>query len=99
MDPIRWIRDDPEGVRAMLAARGFDAPLDRIIELDKRYRELLAEGERLKAERNKVSKGGPPSEETRARMRATGERIAEIDAGIHVRPDVDETLRKKGAIA
>ena len=26
-------------------------------------------------------------------------RIAEIDAGVHIRPDVDETLRKKGAIA
>ena len=26
-------------------------------------------------------------------------RIAEIASGIHIRPDIDETLRKKGAIA
>jgi regulator of RNase E activity RraA len=26
-------------------------------------------------------------------------RVAEIEAGVHIRPDIDETLRKKGAIA
>ena len=79
MDPIRWIREDPEAVRAMLAARRFDAPLDRIIELDVRVRQLKAESEKLKAERNKASRGGPPSEETRAQMREVGQRIADID--------------------
>lgn len=84
MDPIRWIREDPEGVRAMLAARRFDAPLDRILALDGRARTLRGEAEALRAERNKASKGGPPSEETRARMRAVGERIAAIEAELGV---------------
>jgi regulator of RNase E activity RraA len=26
-------------------------------------------------------------------------RVAEIDAGVHIRPEIDDTLRKKGAIA
>ena len=79
MRPIDRIRDDPAGVRAMLAARGFDAPLDRIIVLDTRSRELRSETETLRADRNKGSRGGPPTDEVKARLRAVGTRIAEID--------------------
>ena len=79
MRPIDRIREDPAGVRAMLEARGFDAPLDRIIALDARSRELKAETETLRADRNKASKGGPPTDEVKAKMRAVGTRIAEID--------------------
>ena len=31
MTPLQRIREDPEKVRDMLVARGFDAPLDRIL--------------------------------------------------------------------
>ena len=64
----------------MLAARHFDAPLDRILELDKQSRELRAKKELLQAERNKGSKGGPPSDAVKARMREVGEQIKDIDA-------------------
>jgi seryl-tRNA synthetase len=77
--PLDLIREDPERVRATLTARGFDAPLDRIIELDEKARKLRAEAEALRAERNRASKGGPPTDEVKARMRAVGERIAEIE--------------------
>ena len=63
----------------MLAARHFDAPLDRLIELDTKVRALQSEKEQLQAERNKGSKGGPPTEETKRRMRDVGDRIKEID--------------------
>lgn len=79
MTPIQRIRDDPEKVRAMLAARGFDAPLDRILELDKVVRELKARKEGLQAERNRASRGGPPSDEVKARMREVGDQIRTID--------------------
>ncbi|HUQ17958.1 MAG TPA: serine--tRNA ligase [Candidatus Saccharimonadales bacterium] len=79
MRPIDRIRADAAGVRAMLEARGFEAPLDRIIALDVRGRELRSETETLRADRNKASKGGPPTDEVKARMRAVGTRIAEID--------------------
>jgi len=78
--PIERIRQDPEAVRAALDARGLEAPLDRIIELDAGARELRAESESLRAERNRASKGGPPSDEVKARMRDVGRRIAEIEA-------------------
>jgi seryl-tRNA synthetase len=77
--PLDLIREDPERVRATLKARGFDAPLDRIIELDEKARRLRAEAEALRAERNKASKGGPPTDDVKVRMRAVGERIAEIE--------------------
>jgi len=64
----------------MLAARHFEAPLDRLLELDAKVRALQSEKERLQADRNAASKGGPPSEETKRRMREVGDRIRDIDA-------------------
>ena len=80
MNRLQRVREDPDGVRAMLAARHFDAPLDRILELDKQSRELRAKKELLQAERNKASKGGPPTDAVKTRMREVGEQIKEIDA-------------------
>ncbi|HUQ41031.1 MAG TPA: serine--tRNA ligase [Candidatus Limnocylindrales bacterium] len=80
MTVLQRVRDDPERVRAMLAARHFDAPLDRLIDLDTNVRQLQSEKEQLQAERNKASKGGPPTDEVKARMRQVGERIKQIDA-------------------
>ncbi len=79
---LQRVRDDPERVRAMLAARHFDAPLDRLIELDTKVRQLQSEKEQLQAERNKASRGGPPSEVVKQRMREVGERIKQIDVDL-----------------
>ncbi|MEK7863710.1 MAG: serine--tRNA ligase [Chloroflexota bacterium] len=80
MSRLQRVREDPEGVRAMLAARHFEAPLDRLLELDAKVRLLQSEKEQLQAERNKASKGGPPTDAVRTRMRDVGDRIKEIDA-------------------
>jgi seryl-tRNA synthetase len=77
---LQRIREDPKRVRAMLAARHFDAPLDRLVQLDAKVREHQSEKERLQAERNKASKGGPPTDDVKALMRRIGDRIKEIDA-------------------
>ena len=61
MTPLQRIREDPEKVRDMLAARGFQAPLDSVLELDRKARELRAQVESLNAERNKASRGGRPA--------------------------------------
>ena len=63
----------------MLKARHFDAPLDRLLELDAQVRKFQGEKERLQAERNAASKGGPPSDDVKTRMRQVGDRIKEID--------------------
>jgi seryl-tRNA synthetase len=93
MTPLQRIREEPERVRETLAARGFEAPLDQIVELDRRARELRAESERLKAERNKASRGGPPSEEIKKSMREVGERIRAIDTDLNaLESERDEKL-------
>ncbi len=66
----------------MLAARHFDAPLDRLVEQDAKVRQLQSEKEQLQAERNKASKGGPPTEAIKVRMREIGGRIKQIDADL-----------------
>ena len=80
MRPIDRVRQDPAQVRRELEQRGFDAPLDRIVESDRAARELRQQLETLQAERNKASRGGPPSDEVKARMRQIGDRIKAIDA-------------------
>jgi seryl-tRNA synthetase len=80
MTPLQRIREAPERVRETCEARGFDAPIDRIIELDRTVRELKAKKETLQAERNKASRGGPPTDEVKARMREVGDLIRSIDA-------------------
>ena len=69
-------------MRAMLAARHFDAPLDRLLDLDTKVRQLQSEKEQLQAERNKASKGGPPTDAVKTHMREVGERIKQIDTAL-----------------
>jgi seryl-tRNA synthetase len=49
-------RNDPERVRKMLGERHTDAPLDRLLEVDTSWREVLVRVEELKARRNTGSK-------------------------------------------
>jgi seryl-tRNA synthetase len=79
---IRLIRRDPDGVRAMLARRGAQAAatLDRVLELDERWRTLTGELEDVRAEQNRASRGrkGVPSEEERARLSELAARRREL---------------------
>jgi len=54
---IRLIRENPDLVRTGLKRRGVeDVPLDEIIALDEKNREIITEVETLRSERNTVSK-------------------------------------------
>jgi seryl-tRNA synthetase len=53
---LRAIRDDPGTFRAGLDRRGAAADLDRLLELDARWRELTVRVEHLRAEQNRSSK-------------------------------------------
>ncbi|OYW06810.1 MAG: hypothetical protein B7Z61_01165, partial [Acidobacteria bacterium 37-71-11] len=50
------VRTSPDRIRAALAARRSDAPFERLLAADARWREAQAELEALKAERNRGSK-------------------------------------------
>src|SRR5438445_10331734 len=95
---IKLIREKPDFVRQRLATRGRgdEARIAEIAALDEQRRKLLAEGDNLKAERNKVSKeiGAAKfkgvlqtleqmqADERKAKMKQVGERVASIDAEV-----------------
>ncbi|HNB52300.1 MAG TPA: serine--tRNA ligase [Anaerolineales bacterium] len=84
---IALFRDDPERVRTALRNRQMDpAPVDQVIELDARRRDIIGQVEVLKAERNKVSKEigqmkDPAERQAKiAAMRSVGDQIDALDA-------------------
>jgi len=93
---INLIRDNPDLVRTALKNRQMDAStIDDILRLDERRRQLLTEVEKLKAERNMVSKeisklkDAAEREKKIAAMREVGDRIAALDREV---AGVDEEL-------
>jgi len=83
---LNLIREKPEMVEAAMRDLNADAPIDQILELDARRRELLTEAEALRAERNTVSKEISRSKDKEARqakieeMRVVGARIKELES-------------------
>ena len=88
---IKLIREDSEGVKARLLKKEADCgdAIDRILELDKKRRELIMRTEADKAEQNKVSrqipqmkKAGEDTTEVFARMNQLKESIRTTDAAL-----------------
>ncbi len=83
---INLIRETPDIVRKALNDRQIDAaPVDSILQLDEKRRALLGQVEKLKAERNTVSKEIGQLKDAAARqskveaMRVVGDQISELD--------------------
>ncbi len=66
------IRQEPDAVRAALARRGGDAAatIDRVLELDERWRALTADAEEVRAVLNRASRGrkGAPTPQEREQL-------------------------------
>jgi seryl-tRNA synthetase len=96
---LRLIREDPDGVRAALARRGAEAAggLDRVIELDRRRRELLPQLEGLRAEQNEANtriRGAAGAEEREreiAAMRGVASRAKALEQEV---ADVEQRLQE-----
>ena len=54
LDP-KMLKENPEAVRAMLKRRNMEFPLEDLIGLDRRRRELIVETQELKHKKNKLS--------------------------------------------
>jgi seryl-tRNA synthetase len=94
---IQLIRRDPDAVRAALARRGETAAagVDRVLELDRRWREIRTALEELQAEQNRASRGrkGPPTPEEREQLAALATRGRELsDEEAAVRGERDAVL-------
>lgn len=84
---IKFIRENPERVRAGAHAKGISIDLDTLLALDDKRKQLIQEGDTLKAQRNQVSneigkrkRSGDPVEELIAAMDGIKERIQSIDS-------------------
>ena len=93
---IKRIKENPEEVKALLRAKEVDcdAQVDRILELDKQRRELIASTEAKKAEQNKVSKDIPRLKKAGEDVGPIFKRMAELKASI---AENDEALRNVDA--
>ena len=101
---IRLIRQDPDGFRARLAARGkpaeTDAAVERVLGLDAERRAAIAEGDTLKARRNAVSqevgerkRRKEDADDLIAEMRQVNDRIKELDGRLRdVEGEIDDVL-------
>ncbi|QJA05886.1 serine--tRNA ligase [Thermosulfurimonas marina] len=83
---IRLIREKPEWVKARLATRGGEYPLERLLELDAERRRLVAEVDGLRHERKTLSEEiGRAKRERRevpdlvARVKEVGERLKALE--------------------
>ena len=89
---IKRIKEDPNGVKAGLNAKEVDCDdiVDRILELDKERRSIIAANEARKAEQNKVSKEIPMKKKAGEDVSPIFARMAELKAEIATG---DEKLR------
>ncbi len=94
---LNFIRENPEVVKKSLSDRQMDpGPVDLVISLDTDRRTLLSKVEKLKAERNVVSKEISTSKDPAERqkkidaMREVGDEIARLDETVR---EVDEKLK------
>ena len=82
----KWIREHIDDVRTFLSDRRYDFPLDSLISLESRRREILNEVEEFKAKRNEGSrevaqlkKNGLDAAPLMEEMRLLGERVKQMD--------------------
>jgi seryl-tRNA synthetase len=94
---IRLIREETDRVRRGLEARGMSVDLDRILELDRERRALLADTDAMKNRRNVASstigqmkKQGLDTSQLQAEIRQMGERIKANDESLRV---LEESLQ------
>ena len=90
MYDLSFFRNNLDQLRERLATRGFTLDAASFSELDSKRRQIVTESERLKADRNQATveigqlrKTGVDTSEQQVRVRAMGERIAELDGQVN----------------
>ncbi len=95
MLPLELIRRDPERVRRAAQLKGEDAPIDQILELDRRWREHLHAAETIKADQNRLSKefAQTRDESLKVRLKEMAERArADLAQAEAVKRELDDLL-------
>lgn len=79
---IRFIRENLDIVKKAIKDRNLKLDIEEIVSLDAERRKILMEAESLKAEKNSVSKGGKPSPDVIAKMKAISQKIDDLDTKV-----------------
>ena len=79
---LSFIRENPDAVRRGALLKGEPAPVDQILELDRRRREILRQVERLKAEQRRRSASVQVDERAREELRRMREQIKELEQAL-----------------
>lgn len=94
---IKRIRMETENVKKALSKRHGDYPVDRVVHLDEKRRQLLVQVEEMKADQNKASKEvpvlkkeGKDTSEIFAKMKELSEKVKEFDVQVK---EIDEELK------
>ena len=94
---IKRIRANKEEVIKSLEKRNGEFPIDKVVELDERRRNILVEVEEMKAKQNAVSKEipklkkeGKDASELLSEMKALSDKVKELDGEVK---SIDEELK------
>ena len=71
---INFIRENPEKVKKACENKNVQVSVDLVLDLDKEKRGLMTEIETLKAEQNKISRGGAENKEIFAQAKEIKEK-------------------------
>ncbi|MGH2820919.1 MAG: serine--tRNA ligase [Actinomycetota bacterium] len=98
MIDLKLLRENPDAVRSAYARRGGAESLERVVQLDERYRETLGKVERLRADHNRASKViGQASPEKRPeaieRARALADEVKSLDPELErIQAELEEAM-------
>jgi len=81
---LQLIRENPDLVRDALEKRHDSAPIDKILALDKRRRQVLSKAENLRAQRNKISEDIGIYMRSRDDIASNIQRLKEVLKGHHI---------------
>ena len=76
---IKFIRENPDIVKAAIKNRNLKLNIQEVLGLDSERRKILVEVEGLKAEKNTISKKGKPDKAIIDRMKALSQKVDDLD--------------------
>ncbi|MDP2912085.1 MAG: serine--tRNA ligase, partial [Candidatus Omnitrophota bacterium] len=76
---IRFIRENPDIVKAAIKNRNMKLDIQEVLDLDSDRRKILVEAESLKAEKNAISKKGKPDQTIIDKMKTLSQKVDDLD--------------------
>ena len=99
LDP-KTLKENPDIVRAMLKRRNVEFPIDELVTIDKRRRELIVESQDLKHRKNKLSEAIATKKKTKqdaaAELAEMKQISTSLDKAEQKRIATEERFKKNG---